>query len=291
MRKLGILTIVALTLLLQGCDFIRKHPKEDVVAECYGKYLYKSELDAIIPEGTSMIDSIQRVGAFIDTWIRRQVLLHQAENNLGDLDFSKELEEYRNSLVVYTFESQLIDQRLDTIVTDEEMETFYEEHKDDFQVRTTMVKAAYVIIDEDCKQRDLFAKLLRDKDTLMLQNLDELSNHYAVSSYLDIDHWMRLSELTAIVPVEILNTESFLKRNKFVSMQWNNYICMVRFVDYLLEESVSPFDLERQNIKSVILERRKKELLDRMKNALYEKAKKDKAFEVYVGSPVLDSAE
>ena len=122
MRKLGVLTIVALTLLLQGCDFIRKHPKEDVVAECYGKYLYKSELDAIIPEGTSMIDSIQRAGAFIDTWIRRQVLLHQAENNLGDLDFSKELEEYRNSLVVYTFESQLIDQRLDTIVTDEEME-------------------------------------------------------------------------------------------------------------------------------------------------------------------------
>ena len=291
MRKLGVLTVVVLTLLLQGCNFIRKHPKEDVVAECYGKYLYKSELVAVIPDGTSMIDSIQRAGAYIDTWIRRQVLLHQAENNLGDLDFNKELEEYRNALVVYTFESRLIDQRLDTIVTEEEMETFYEEHKDDFQVRTTMVKAAYIIIDEDCKQRDIFAKLLRDKDTLMLQNIDELAAHHAVSSHLDIDHWMRLSELTSVVPIEILNTESFLKKNKFVSMQWNDYICMVRFVDYLLEESVSPFDLERQNIKSVILERRKKELLDRMKNALYEKAKKDKAFEVYVGSPVLNSAE
>lgn len=291
MRRLGVLIGVALLVFAQSCDFFKKHPTETVVAECYGKYLYESDLQGLVPENTSVMDSIHRVNVFIDSWIQRQVLLHQAENNLSkeELDLGKQLEEYRNSLVIYTYETKLIDQRLDTVVSEEEIETYYEENKDSFQLNTTMVKAAYVILDEDCKQKDLFQKLLSDRDTLMLQNLDVMANYYAVNSYLDVDNWIRLDELVNVVPIEIFNVESFLKKNKFVRFDWNEYTCMVRFVDYLLEESVSPLDLEHDNIKGIILARRKKELLDRMKTALYESAKKNHAFEVYVGMPVIDN--
>lgn len=293
MKKLGILIVAVAAFMLQGCDFLRKHPKEDVVAECYGKYLFASDLEGIVPENVDVMDSIIRVNAFIDSWIRRQVLLHQAETNLSkeELDLKKQLDDYRNSLVIYSYETQLVNQRLDTVVTEWEMERYYEERKDDFQVRNTMVKAAYVIVDDNCKQKDLFAKLLRDKDTLMLQNLDVLATQHAVKSHLDVDHWMSLADLTTAVPLEIRDAESFLKKNKFVSMEWNDYTCMVRFVDYLLEESVSPFDLVKHNIKSIILERRKKELLDRMKTALYEKARKNHDFEVYVGQPFMEQQD
>ena len=110
-------------------------------------------------------------------------------------------------------------------------------------------------------------------------------------SYLDVDHWQRLDELTNIVPIEIFNAESFLKKNKFVCFDMNEYTYMVRFVDYLLEESTSPMEMVRDNIKSVILAQRKKALIDKMQAALYEKAKRDRAFEVYVGSPTLNNAE
>ena len=62
---------------------------------------------------------------------------------------------------------------------------------------------------------------------------------------------------------------------------------MVRFVDYLLEESTSPMEMVRDNIKSVILAQRKQAMIEEMQTALYEKAKNEKAFEVYVGSPNL----
>ena len=293
MNKLGVLIGITSLLLLASCDFFQKKTKEVVVAECYGKYLYESDLVGIVPAGTSIMDSIQSVSTFIDSWIRRQVLIHQAENNLEkeELDFQKQIEEYRNSLVIYTYESQLINQKLDTIVSEDEIADYYEQHKEDFQLRNTMVKAAYVILDEGCPHKETFQKLLSDPDTLLLQNIDVLATYYAVKNYLDVDHWMRLDELTSLIPIEIFNAESFLKKTKYVCFEMNEFTYIVRFVDYLLEESTSPLEMERDNIKSVILAHRKQALLEKMKTSLYNKAKREHAFEVYVGSPTLYNAD
>jgi hypothetical protein len=293
MKKPSVIIGIVFLLLLAGCDYFQKNSKEVVVAECYGKYLYESDLKGIVPENTSTLDSIQRVSNFIDSWIMRQVLVHQAENNLSKeaLDLKKQLEEYRNSLVIYAYESQLINQKLDTVVSEDEITEYYEQNKEDFQLRNTMVRAAYVILDEECKQKDNFLKLMSDPDTLLLQNLDVLATYYAVKSHVDVDQWLRLDELTNIIPIEIFNAESFLKKNKFVCFDMNEYTYMVRFRDYLLEESISPMEMERNNIKSIILAHRKQALLDQMKVALYEKAKRSNAFKVYVGSPSLDNAD
>lgn len=290
MKKFGVLIGIAFLVLLEGCDYFQKSSKEVVVAECYGKYLYASDLQGIVPEGVGTMDSLQRVSTFIDSWIKRQVLIHQAENNLNKeaLDLDKQMEEYRSSLIIYAYESQLIDQKLDTVVDEDEIAEYYEQNKEDFQLRNTMVRVAYVILNEDCKQKADFKKLLNDPDTLMLQNIDIQATYYAVKSFVDVDQWMRLDELTNIVPIQISNAESFLKKNKFVSFDVNGYTYMVRFVDYLLEESTSPIDMVRDNIKSVILAQRKQAMIEQMQMALYEKAKKEKAFEVYVGSTNLE---
>ncbi len=289
MRRLGIIIGFLLLSLLTACDYFQKSSKEVVVAECYGKYLYESDLEDLVPEGTPILDSIQRVSNFIDSWVRRQVLLHQAENNVDKkaLDLDKQMEEYRNSLIVYAYESQLINQKLDTIVSDEEIEEYYEQNKEDFQLRNTMVRVAYVIMQGDSKQVANLKKLMSDPDTLMLQNIDIQATYYAAKSYLDVDQWMRLDELTNIIPIQIFNAESFLKKNKFVCFDANDYTYMVRFVDYLMEESTSPLEMVSDNIKTVILAQRKQALIEKMQTSIYEKAKKEKAFEVYVGSPTL----
>ena len=293
MKKISVLIGIAFLMLLTGCDYFQKNSKEVVVAECYGKYLYESDLKGIVPEGASIMDSIQYASTFIDSWVRRQVLIHQAENNLDkeELDLKKQMDEYRNSLVIYAYESQLINQKLDTIISEDEIAEYYEQNKKDFQLRNTMVRVAYVVINEDSKQKATFQRLLSDRDTLLLQNIDVLASYYAVKSYLDVDHWMRLDELTNIVPIEIFNAESFLKKNKFVCFDMNEYTFMVRFLEYLLEESTSPLEMVRDNIKSMILAQRKQTLIENMRTAVYEKAKRDRAFEVYVGSPTLYNAD
>ena len=293
MRKLRLLVGLTVLVCLTACDYFQKSSNEVVVAECYGKYLYESDLKGIVPENASVMDSIQHVNTFIDLWIERQVLMHQAESNLSmeQLDLKKQLEEYRNSLVIYAYETQLINQKLDTVVSEEEIADYYEQNKEEFQLRNTMVRVAYVIMKDDCKQKEMFQKLMSDPDTLLLQNLDVLAAYYAEKSYLDVDHWMRLDELTKIVPMEILNPESFLKRNRFVSLDSDDFTYMVRFEEYLLEESLSPMAMQRDNIRSVILTQRKQRLIDRMKTATLEKAKKEHAYTKYVGAPIINSEE
>lgn len=281
----------AVMLLFSGCDYFEKNAKEVVVAECYGAYLYASDLQGIVPEGTNPYDSLQRVNDFIDSWIMRRILIHQAENNLDKeaLDLKKQLDEYRNSLVLYAYETQLINQKLDTIVSEDEIAAYYEQNKEDFQLRNTMVQAVYVILKEDCKQKQTFVQLMSDSDTLLLQNLDVLATYYAEKSYMDVDNWLRLDELTRIIPIEILNPEHFLKKNRFVTFDADEFTYMVRFEDYLLEESLSPLAYERDHIRSIILVQRRKELIERMKLATYRTAQREHAFTKYVGPPVLEA--
>ncbi|MCQ2321917.1 MAG: hypothetical protein MJZ91_11435 [Bacteroidales bacterium] len=295
MRKLHWLTGLFCILILQSCNLKSSDSKGVVVAECYGKYLYESDLEGVVAPGTEGLDSLNRVNAFVDSWIRREVLLHQAEQNLSkeQLDFSKQIQEYRNSLVIYAYETQLAEQRLDTVVSDDEIAAYYEQHKDNFELRYTMVKAAYVILKSDCKQKEDFRKLMKESDTLMLQRLDIMATYYAASSYLDVDSWIRLDDLLEIIPIDIYNTESFLKKNRFVMFDKDDFTYMVRFEDYLMEETLSPLEIEKENIKSMILMKRKKDLLDDLKSKLYEKAAKDHTFEVYTGSTasIIDSKE
>lgn len=281
MRKLGVFLVSLL--LLAGCGKLFRQSERIIVAECYDKKLYADELGGLVPSSAGKLDSLTQVNAFIDSWVRRQLLVHQAEMNLppSELDFTKQLEDYRTSLVIYAYETQLIEQYLDTVVSQEEISTYYEEHKENFQLRSTMVRVAYVILDADCKQEKDFKKLLSDRDTLDVARLDDLASQHAKSASLDVDTWMRLDDFLTIVPIEIFNHESFLRKNRFVSFEKDGFVYMVRFEDYLLEQSVSPLELEEARIKNIILLKRQKELLERMQSELYEQAKNEKVFEIY----------
>lgn len=284
MRKISFIVVLSCFFMMFGCDVtLPNQEKGNAIARVYDKYLYESDLSAVVYPGITKLDSIARVTAYVDSWVRREILLYQAEKNLSeqDLDFTKRLEEYRNSLVLYTFETQLVEQKLDTIISDEEIEMYYEENKDNFQLRYTLVKVAYVVVDEHAKEKKVFRDLLKNQDTLLINDFDNLAQEYALSYFSDVDQWMRLDDLLEVIPLEIFNTESFLKRNKFVSFDKDNFTYMVRFDDYLLEESVSPLDIERGKIRNIILMKRKKMLLNQMNIDLYEKAIREGAFDIY----------
>ena len=283
MKKIAVILGIALVLVATGCRDYLEQSDRLVVAECYGNKLYPEDLDGVVPPEANKLDSLARVNAFIDSWIRRQLLIHQAEINLTaeQRDFSKQLQDYNNSLLIYAYETQMIEQYLDTVVSDDEIAAYYEENKANFQLRFTMVKVAYVILDEDCKQKKEFVQLMSNRDTLMLLQLDALASQHAVSSFLDVDNWIRLDDLLMTVPMEIYNTESFLKKNRFVSFEKDNLDYLVRFEDYLMAESVSPIEIESDKIRNIILLRRKKDLLSQMNVDLYEKAMKEHVFEIY----------
>lgn len=272
-----LLALVATSCLKTNTD------KGLLVAKCYDKRLYGSDLAGITTPGMSPTDSIERAKNFIDNWINQQIILHQAEQSLSSdqLDFSEELDTYRNSLVVYAFETQIIEQQLDTVVTDDEIEQYYEQNKDIFHLRHDMVKVAYAIVKTSSKSVKTLRELLSDKDTLMIQQFNDIAEKEAIQFSSDIDTWIRLDDFLSIIPIEIYNPRNFFKKNKSISFEDDENTILVRFDDYLLQDDISPLEVEYDDIKSLILLKRKQELLRQMNTDLYNHAKKENAFEVY----------
>src|SRR5258706_606794 len=125
----SVFVLLVIVALFSSCKLFRKKGgnQKDAVARVYDKYLYLDDLAGIVPANASKQDSLAVTKNYINNWIHQRVVLHKAESNLDDekKDVDRQLQEYRNSLIRYAYESELVRQRLDTNVSDKEIETFY----------------------------------------------------------------------------------------------------------------------------------------------------------------------
>jgi hypothetical protein len=134
-------SLVTLALFCWQCGDSDNPPKEgdQLLAKVYNKTLYRSELDGIVPEGSTPNDSILMVTAYAQRWVRDQLLMYEAERNIPkDLNIDQLVRDYRASLVRYNYEEQIISERLDSTVSETELREYYESNTDQFQLESTI---------------------------------------------------------------------------------------------------------------------------------------------------------
>jgi len=255
--------------------------KGEVVAKVYGNYLYESDLQGLVIGGVSKHDSLMLVNSFIDNWVRKQLLIRQAEKNLtsAQTNFKQKMEDYRNSLLIYNYETQLILEKLDTLINESEIEAYYENNKQNFELRHNMVKVVYAILPIESKMKTAFHSLM--KDNLDLDSLDILAGTYAISYYNDTTSWIRFDDLLLQIPLQTYNQESFLNNTSFVEIDEAPYSYLVHFNNFLTSEGVSPLEIEHDNIKNIILNKRKQALIKETHQGLYDKALREKVIEIF----------
>jgi hypothetical protein len=245
--------------------------------------LYESDLKGVIPSGTEPKDSIVLAKNFIDSWIRQRLVIHQAEKNLAkeQMDFTRQLENYRNSLIIYEYENELVKQKLDTVVTMEETETYYDSNQQNFLLKDNIVQFQYVKLPLRSTNTGQFRKLLKSDQSSDKTILAGLCERFAADYFLDDQNWLLFSDLLKKIPIKTYNQEEFLQNHKEVEYQDSSYIYLVRFKDFKIKEGISPLSFEKDRIRNIILNKRKIDLLKKMQDDLYEKAVKNNYFEVY----------
>lgn len=280
MRKL-LFIILALSLLAACSSSNGK--KEDVVARVYDEYLYKSDLLGLVPKGTPVKDSLATVKSFIDNWIKTKLLIHNAEKNLSSdqKDFEKQMEDYRNSLILYTYEKELIRQKLDTSVSDSAISNFYESNKAEFLLKDNIVKVWYVKMPLKSANSASIKALYKTDTETNKKILDEKCSQFAANYYLDDESWLMFDDLLKEIPIKTYDQEDYLKNHRFIEMQDSLYDYFVNIKDFQVKESVSPLSFEKENIRSIILNKRKLKLIEDMQNTLFKDALKEKEFEIY----------
>ena len=270
-------------LFFSSCQGKKAEEKSEVVISVYGKKLYKADLENIVYEGISYNDSVLRSKVYIDKWVRNQLLIRQAENNLTpeQLDFSKRLEEYRNSLVINKYETELINQNLDTEVAEDQIYDYYNRNSAEFRLNRDIVQIASVSLPNDSKKKWIFTKLFRDYDSLMIDSLTSLAEQYALSYDFNIQEWHNFEDVIDTFALKVKDNKSFLNEKKFFVVNNDDVYTLVKICDYKLVGDVSPCEMETDRIKYIILSNRKKELLENLYNDLYSKAVQEKAFDVF----------
>jgi hypothetical protein len=281
MKKIILILILSAT--LGSCRFFRRENREDAVARVYDHYLYKADLAGIVPKGSKAKDSLEITKTFINNWIRQTLLLHQAQSNLTEeqQDFAKQLEDYHNSLVIYEYESKLIRQKLDTVVSNKEVEDYYAANQANFELRENIVQVNYVTLSNNSPLINKFRTLLKSDRPADREKLEDLCQASAASSSLDNENWLPFNDLVKRVPLTVSDQVSFLESNKFIELQDSIYRYLVRIKSFKTKESVSPLSFETGNIRSIILNKRKLELVSRMQEDIFQEAMKKKNFELY----------
>jgi len=280
-----IYTFLILIVIIQvfgACTSSSAKKDGQAIARVNGEYLYSAELEGMIPPGTPKADSIELVRNFINTWVRQKLIVHLAEKNLDkeDKDFSQEIETYKNSLIVYRFQEQLVKQKLDTVVTETEIEAYYNGNQSDFELKDNIVKVIYVKLPLKSPKISQIKSLMRSERERDKLNLSKLCDTYAANSSLDQQNWLLFNDLLKEIPIKTYDQEAFLQNNRFLEIKGEEFIYLVYFTDFKIKESISPLSFEKENIRNVILNKRKLNLISDMEKEVYDKALKNKDFEI-----------
>jgi len=280
--KFSILSVLLL-LILSSCSENRPVRGEKPVARVMGKYLYESDMAGLVPADATSEDSMAIISSFINNWIKNQLLLSQADKNLTSQqkDFTRQLEEYRNSLIIYAYESELVRQNLDTIISDSELEKYYNENIENFVLKDDIIRFFYIKMRSDSPALTPMVKLFRKNFARNQDSLVYYAINFSEDYSLVTEEWVPLNHFLSKVPLTIENPKIFLDASPFVEIPEEPYRHLIYFIDYKLKGNTAPFLYTRENIRLVLLNHRKQMLIREMHQKIYEQARDKNDFEYF----------
>ena len=272
---------ILFSIFLLSCNSVEIENDEIKIASVGNEILYQTELEYSFPSGLNEEDSISFLNQFVQNWIINQLLLQKAEELLPEKtkNVDAKLEQYRISLLSYEFEELYINQRLDTSVSNDEILSYYEQHKDDFILKDYLVKCLILkcmnnLPDLEQVKKSYLLRKEEDED-----HIRTFAQSYNAELYLNNEEWIYFEDLIAKVPIEDYNKRRLITRRKKFFFEDNNIINFVNIYDYKLKDAVSPLSFEKERIKSIILNMRMNELRKQLRQNLYSDAQKNKSFE------------
>lgn len=275
-------------LLLTSMVFLLQCTKTEdvdnkVIAKVGEKTLLQSEIDQIIPKNIEVEDSILMANDYVRKWVKQELLIKKANENLTleQKNLNKEIEEYRNSLIIYKYKNELMNQQMDTLVTKTQIEQYYNENPDNFKLNTNIVKAVFVKIPNQVANTKLIKELVDDNSEEGKNALREYSIQYAKSFDFFNDNWVNFELVKNNIPGNINDDKQFLARNNQIELKDSIYYYLVNIQDYKLQNELAPLEYVENNIKNLILNKRKIDFLKQVEENIYKEGVRQNKFTIY----------
>jgi hypothetical protein len=255
----------------------------NIVAEVNDRKLFADDLADIIPTDIGQEDSTLIAREYIEKWVKQELIIQKANENLSDeqKDVRKELLEYRNSLIIYKYKNELMKQRMDTAVSDADIELYYNAHPESFKLNKNIVKAIFVKIPNEVSNPSLLKSMVVNTSEEGISDLRDYCLQYAKGFDIFIDNWVDFETVKNNIPQNIEDVEQFLGRNNQIELNDSNYYYLVRIQEYKLRNELAPLEYMSGNIKSLLLNQRKIEFLKEIEQSIYLEGIKKNKFRIH----------
>lgn len=279
-----IVLILFLVFLLAGCKNTSNNVKRIPLAEVGKVILYYDEVPQLIQHGINDTDSAATIQNYINKWAKRQLLLQKAEENLSPelrTEIAQELEETRTNLVIYQYQRQMMLQKMDTVISDTELEKYYSANQSSFLLPSNIVKALFIKLPVETPEINRIKILARSNEQKDLQQLESYCFQFAEKFDDFNEEWVTMDRLVVELPDDIENQENFLKRNSFYETSDSSSVYLISIRDYKLRSTLAPFEYVKNDIKRIIWNSRRLEFIQSLENGIYNEALKENSFKIY----------
>ncbi len=239
--------------------------KGDIAAKVYDRTLYFSDIKIDFPQEISDKNRSNLINSYIEHWVRKEILAHDAAKRIEDFNRINSLvEDYKNSLIIDDFKNKYISDNLDSTITEQDLNKFYSENKHQFILDHPVVNIIYAKFKDDKHNLDKFYENWKKK------RFRYISDYCAKNSdeYLyKKDVWYDLDDVKKTLP-------SFLRKKKDsyeVQINKKGYEYFLKVFDTKHKNENIPLNIVKKDIEKLILQKRKSDLIDKYIEELYKK--------------------
>ena len=283
--QLGIIAAILIVLpAVSSCRAISSFLRGgEVIAEAGSEKLYRSDLDKVIPKGISAEDSTYLAKQYINAWATDLVYLSIAEQQLSksEKDVTKELEDYRKSLLKYRYEQLYVNERLDTAVSDDKVEEYYNAHQDKFVLNRPLVKARFLSISDDSPAKDQIRKRMSSDEVEDLVEADSLAYSAALKYATWSDQWIDVATLAREFSMDYTIMLGQMK-NRWIDQVDTLGVARMAYVPAIMQKGeVAPLEYSAPSIRDIIISARKQALISTLEQDLLNDARENGKFVIY----------
>ncbi len=272
--------VVFTAAVIFACEDVSRQQQEPV-ARALGSYLYREDLAGIFPANIDQADSTRIARQFIERWIRNQLYLRLAENNLpgGDKNVEKQVESFRASLLIHKYQQYLLGQNMDTIVSMNEINNYYDTNPGNFVLDRPAITGIYMKIPLSAPDRDrLLAWFRGDNDLIRLENY---AARYSGEHLFFGDEWAYINDVFGNLPSGSREPPGGIPGLDHISVSDDEYQYFIGITGYLPVRSQMPLSLASRKIKTIILNQRKIKFLNELEKSVMAEGSSKNYFQYF----------
>jgi hypothetical protein len=249
-----------------------------VLAKVGDKRLVIEDLVEIYPQGISKEDSIKLQAIAIESWVKNQLKMKYAQNIKLNKShkIDKQVEEYRNQLLIHQSEQFYINSHVDTTVTDSQVEFFYDNSTSEFTLMSPIIKYCFLRFPTDFRQGKKVVELFKSKkesDWLDLVDMAD-KNNLLLESF---DSWTEVAYLKTLLPEEAKTSFSEFagRKNNIYEISDKRYRYLVRVDQFIDAGNKRPLEQVKGVIRQMIIRQRAQNELKFLEDSLMQAAMKE----------------